>query len=129
MYGVDLYGRVRLAVLGQGISQREAARRFGMDLSKMVAHSVPSGYRRRLVPRRPKLDAHVGFIDQILQGDLVSPKKQNHTIQRIYNRLREERGFDGGYTTVRDYVHPRGQMALLEQKVGALDQAGLGVAP
>ena len=51
----------------------------------MVAHSVPSGYRRRLVPRRPKLDAHVGFIDQILQGDLVSPKKQNHTIQRIYN--------------------------------------------
>ena len=31
MYGVDLYGRVRLAVLGQGISQREAARRFGID--------------------------------------------------------------------------------------------------
>ena len=31
MYGVDLYGRVRLAVLGRGISQREAARRFGID--------------------------------------------------------------------------------------------------
>ena len=28
MYGVDFYGRVRLAVLGQGISQREAARRY-----------------------------------------------------------------------------------------------------
>ena len=35
------------------------------------------------------------------------PKKQRRTIQRIYDRLREERGFDGGYTTVRDYVHPR----------------------
>ena len=79
MYGVDLYGRVRLAVLGQSISQREAARRFGIDrgtVSKMVTHSVPSGYRRLVVPRRPKLDAHVGFIDQILHDDLVSPKKQ-----------------------------------------------------
>ncbi len=66
MYGVELYGRVRLAVLGQGISQREAARRFGIDrgtVSKMVAHSAPPGYRQSLAPRRPKLDAHIGFID------------------------------------------------------------------
>ena len=51
MYGVELYGRVRLAVLGQGISQREAARRFGIDrgtVSKMVAHSAPPGYRQSL---------------------------------------------------------------------------------
>ena len=49
MYGVDLYGRVRLAVLVQGLSQREAARRFGIDrgtVRKMLAHSVPPGYRR-----------------------------------------------------------------------------------
>ena len=112
MYGVELYGRVRLAVLGQGISQREAARRFGIDrgtVSKMVAHSAPPGYRQSLAPRRPKLDAHIGFIDQILHDDIGAPKKQRHTIQRIYDRLREERGFDGGYTTVRDYVHPRRQ--------------------
>ena len=31
MFGVALYGRVRLAVLGQGLSQHEAARRFGID--------------------------------------------------------------------------------------------------
>ena len=39
MFGVDLYGRVRLAVLGQVLSQREAARRFGIDrgtVAKMV---------------------------------------------------------------------------------------------
>ena len=28
---MDLYGRVRLAVLGHGLSQRKAARRFGID--------------------------------------------------------------------------------------------------
>ena len=79
MFGVDLYGRVRLAVLGQGLSQREAARRFGIDrgtVAKMVSHSAPPGYRRALEPRRPKLDQHAGFIDQILSDDLNAPKKQ-----------------------------------------------------
>lgn len=110
MYAVDLYGRVRIAVLRQGISRREAAQRFGIDrgtVAKMLAHSEPPGYRRVGEPHRPKLNAHTGFIDQILQDDLQVSKKQQHTIQRIYDRLCEERGFDGGYTTVRDYVHPR----------------------
>jgi transposase len=126
MYGVDLYGRVRLAVLGQGLSQREAARRFGIDrgtVSKMVSHSAPPGYRQSQAPRRPKLDRHTAFIDQILQDDLSAPKKQRHTIQRIYDRLREERGFDGGYTTVRDYVHPR-RLHLKEAFVPLAHPAG-----
>ena len=78
MFGLDLYGRVRLAVLGQGLSQREAARRFGIDrgtVSKMVSHSAPPGYRRSVGPRRPKLDRHIGFIEQILSDDLSAPKK------------------------------------------------------
>ncbi|MDE0811808.1 MAG: IS21 family transposase, partial [Alphaproteobacteria bacterium] len=53
------------------------------------------------------LDRYSGFIDQILSDDLSAPKKQRHTIQRIYDRLRDGRSFDGDYTTVRDYVHPR----------------------
>ena len=32
------------------------------------------------------------------------PKKQRHTAKRIFERLRDEYGFDGGYTTVKDYV-------------------------
>ena len=46
MYGVELYGRVRLAVLRDGLSRREAARRFGLDrgtVAKMLKHSVPPG--------------------------------------------------------------------------------------
>jgi transposase len=110
MFGVDLYRRVRFAVHRDGLSQREAARRFGIDrgtVSKMLQHSVPPGYQRSAEPRRPKLAVHVGFIDQILTDDLQIPRKQRHTVQRIYERLRDERGFDGGYTTVRDYVRPR----------------------
>ena len=110
MYGVYLYKLVRILVLRDGVSHREAARRVGIDrgtVKKIVSHKEPPGYQRSSAPRRPQLDAHVGFIDQILQDDLIIPKKQRHTIHRIYDRLREERGFDGGYTTVRDYVHPR----------------------
>jgi transposase len=89
----------------------------------MVSHSAPPGYRRIVAPRRPKLARHIGFIDQILSDDLSAPKKQRHTIQRIYDRLCEERGFDGGYTTVRDYVHPR-RLSLKEAFVPLAHPAG-----
>ena len=59
MYTVDLYLRVRLACHVDGLSQREAASRFGIareTVRKMLRHSEPPGYRRRQpVNRRPKL--------------------------------------------------------------------------
>jgi transposase len=116
MYGVELYGRVRRAVFVEGLSRREAGRRFGIDrgtVAKILEHAEPPGYRRTAPPRRPKLDAHAGFIDEILRADLEAPKKQRHTVRRIYERLRDERGFGGGYTTVGDYVRPR-RLALRE---------------
>jgi hypothetical protein len=47
MKQLDLYGRVRHAVLIEGISRREAARVFGIDprtVGKMLVYSVPPGY-------------------------------------------------------------------------------------
>ena len=44
MKGVELYARVRFAVQIEGVSQQEAARRFGIDprtVVKMLAFSVP----------------------------------------------------------------------------------------
>lgn len=110
MYGVELYSKIRMAVLRDGMSQREEGRRFGVDrgtVSKMVGHTIPPGYRQAGSRVRPKLDAHAAFIDEILRSDPSAPKKQRHTIQRIFERLRDERDFGGGYTTVRDYVRPR----------------------
>ena len=45
-----------------------------------------------------------GVIDAILEADHQVPRKQRHTAKRIFERLRDEHGFDGGYTTVKDYV-------------------------
>ena len=62
MKGVELYVQVRRAVYVEGMSRREAARRFGIDprtVAKMLAFSVPPGYRRHRPPARPKLDPFV----------------------------------------------------------------------
>ena len=107
MKQVDLYGRVRHSVLIEGISQREAARIFGIDprtVAKMLAFSVPPGYRRRQRVCRPKLDAFTGIIDQILEADKLVPKKQRHTSKRVFERLRDDHNFIGGFTIVRDYI-------------------------
>lgn len=107
MRGVELYGRVRYAVRVEGISRREAARRFGIDprtVAKMLSFSVPPGYRRSRPPVRPKLERFVGIIDQILAADKDRPAKQRHTSKRIFQRLRDEHGYGGGITIVKDYV-------------------------
>ncbi len=46
----------------------------------------------------------MAWIDAILEGDSQVHKKQRHTACRIFDRLRDERGFSGGYTIVRKYV-------------------------
>jgi transposase len=107
MKGVDLYGRVRHAVMIEGISKREAGRRFGIDprtVDKMLRFSIPPGYVRKRPPVRPKLDPFVGVIDTILEEDKSRPKKQRHTSKRIFDRLRDEYGFTGGITIVKDYI-------------------------
>jgi len=58
MFKVELYGRVRRAVLVDGVSQRAVAREFGISrksVRKMVSFSVPPGYRREEPATRPKL--------------------------------------------------------------------------
>ena len=107
MYKVEVYLRVRRAVMVEGKSIREVSREFGLHrdtLRKMLTYSVPPGYRRQTPLRRPKLDPYTGVIDRILEDDLARPRKQRHAAKRIFERLRDEYGFDGGYTTVKDYV-------------------------
>jgi transposase len=104
---VEVYARVRRAVEVEGMSVRQAAREFGLSRStirKMLEFSVPPGYQRKKPAARPKLGPWLGIIDQILEGDEARMKKQRHTARRIYDRLKEEHAFTGGYTMVKDYV-------------------------
>ena len=107
MKRVELYARVRHAVMIDDLSQREAARRFGIDprtVKKMLSYSVPPGYVRTRPPVRPKLDPFIGVIDRIVEEDRERPKKQRHTSKWIFERLRDEYGFTGGITIVKDWI-------------------------
>jgi transposase len=104
---VEIYGRVRRAVRVEGRSQRAVARDFGLSretVRKMLQYAVPPGYQRQQPIKRPKLGPWLGVIDAILEDDKQRPAKQRHTAKRIFERLKEEHSFTGGYTIVKDYV-------------------------
>jgi hypothetical protein len=107
MFAVEIYAAVRRFVFVEGRSRREAARVFGLSrdtISKMCRYSAPPGYVRSKAPERPKLGPLVPVIDAILEADKTAPPKQRHTAKRIFERLRIEHGYAGGYTVVKDYV-------------------------
>ena len=91
MYSVDMYLRVRRAVMMQGKSIREASRVFSLHrdtVRNMLTYSAPPGYRWQSAPGVPTLrqaqeEPYTGVIDRILEDDHHVPKKQRHSAKRI----------------------------------------------
>jgi len=107
MFAVEVYAAVRHFVIIEKNSQRDAARVFGLSretISKMCRFSLPPGYTRTKPVAKPKLGALLPVIDAILSADGTAPLKQRHTAKRIFERLRDEHGYAGGYTVVKDHV-------------------------
>src|SRR3954466_6709553 len=98
---------IRRRVLADGLSGRAACREYEIHwktLKKILENSEPPGYRRTK-PKRPSiLDPLLPVVHQILEDDRKAPKKQRHTAQRIFDRLRAEHSYQGGLTTVKDAV-------------------------
>lgn len=53
---------------------------------------------------RPAVDAYAREIDSMLEADLGAPRKQRHTAKRVYDKLVEESGYEGSYSSVQRYV-------------------------
>ena len=116
MFAVEVYAAVRCFVFVEGKSQREAARVFGLSRDtvagrrqrpkggNMCRFSLPPGYTRAKPAGKPKLGPLLPVIDAILLEDRRAPVKQRHSAKRIFERLRDEHGYGGGYTVVKDYV-------------------------
>ena len=107
MKRVELYQKVRHAVIIDGMSRRAAAAYFGINrktVDKMLVFPEPPQHGRCGVTYSRKLAGFTEIIDQILTDDRSVHFKQRHTGGRIFERLRDEHGFTGGITIVREYV-------------------------
>ena len=77
MFTVELYAKIRHAVMVDGLSRREAAKRFGVHrntITKMLSFSVPPGYRRR--------EEAGAFLPNV-----ISPLQSKHPPGRIGRRF------------------------------------------
>lgn len=104
---MEQWERIRHQILIEGKSKRSVMRSEGIHwdtLQRMLRHSSPPGYAKRSAAKERKIDPFVGWIEGVLAADQALPRKQRHTAKRIFDRLREERGYTGGYTVVKDVV-------------------------
>jgi len=107
MLTVDDYEQIRRKHLIDGMSQRAIAREMSLarnTVAKAITQAVPSGYQLTKPRPKPAIDPVKAIIDAWLEEDRRKPRKQRHTAQRIYERLRDEYDFGGAATTVRRYV-------------------------
>jgi transposase len=104
---MNRWTEIRKKVLVEGISKRQVMEEDGLHwetLKKILDHSAPPGYRMNQERPQIKLGPFLGRIKQILEDDKHIHKKQHHTAKRIFERLRAEDGYTGGYTQVKKAI-------------------------
>ena len=104
---MDKWAEIRRLVFVEGKSKRSVCRQFEIHwdtLSKILEHSEPPGYRLREPRHKRKIGPYLGIIEEILRRDKDVHPKQRHTKKRIFDRLRKEYGYTGGYTAVKEVV-------------------------
>lgn len=102
---VDEYARIRHAHATEQLSVRELARRFRhsrREIREILGQPEPKPYQRKPAPSI--LDPFKPTIDAILKADEQAPRKQRHTAAKIFRRLRDEHGYQGGEERVRLYI-------------------------
>src|ERR1700730_12742375 len=107
---MEKWAEIRRRVLVDGQSKRSTCREFAIHwdtLQKILGHPEPSGYRRAGPRPKHKLAPFLPVIHQTLKDDRKAPRKQRHTARRIFERLRDEHGYSGKLTIVKEAVAAR----------------------
>lgn len=85
----------------------------------MALESVWPAPRKQNPPRISRLDPFKATIDEILREDLDAPRKQRHTVRRVFDRLIDEHDAQGvTYSMVRAYIAGRRPEIRVEEGRG-----------
>ncbi len=104
---MEQWAEIRRLVLVEGHSKRSVSRQFGIHwetLNKILSHTAPPGYRMAKPRSQRIIGPYLGIIEEILKQDQNVSRKQRHTGERIFQRLRKEHGYTGGITVVRNAI-------------------------
>jgi transposase len=104
---MELWTEIRRRVLTGELSMRQACSQYGINfrtVQKIVRQPEPTAYHAEQARGKPVLGPHLLTIEQILEADRHAPPKQRHTARRIYERLRDEHGYGGCASIVRDAI-------------------------
>jgi len=94
----------------EGKSLREIAKTLKMNFRTVQKYAYRNDWNPPVVPQMnpvsyPVLGEYIPTIDGWLEQDEREPRKQRHTIKRIYDRLRNEHGYQGSYSSLKQYVN------------------------
>lgn len=107
-----------------GVSKSEIQRRTKLNYRTVSKYAEKEDWNNDKIPNvepnnYPVLGEFIPLIDEWLEGDAKVPRKQRHTAKRIYDRLREEAGYKGGYSSVKRYVKKK-RLILRQGSIGFL---------
>lgn len=123
---MEIYAEIR-RLRSEGVSIRQTAKK--LNVSRQIVRKyqdgeiMPGPECRKQVDRQPTVmtEEVIQFIKECLEYDRTTQlRKQKHTAKRIYDRLKEERGFTGSYESVKkhvvllkaEYVPPKADLPL-----------------
>jgi transposase len=101
---MEQWAEIRRRVLTGELSKREACREYDLHwqtLKKILSSAEPPPFRPKVPRAKPRLGPFLPVIHQILEADRQAPRKQRHTAERIFQRLRDEHGYAGCASIVR----------------------------
>ena len=98
MISYETYCKIRLYHRERGLSFRRIGEELGLDPETVAKYARLETFPRRQATRRPsKLDPFKPLITRWLE-------RHPYSAAQIYQKLRDEEGYTGGYSILKDYV-------------------------
>ena len=96
----------------EDLSLREISRQTGHSFKTVQKYAYQLDWSEDNLPDTepksyPVLGDFIPVIDEWLEDDRKIPRKQRHTVWRIFCRLRDEYSFSGSYSSVKKYVRKK----------------------